>query len=85
MNNGVIDCDLRSGDRSIVLSLRPDESGELDDGMISSVTISSKEGEADFYVGLLSGGTKLQTQARLGAEHSVGRVLSYEMRSEGRA
>ena len=81
--NGVIDCDLRAGDRSIVLSLRPDASGEIDDGMISSVTLTSSQGEADFYVALLSGGTKLQTEARRGAQHSVGRVLSYEKRSEG--
>jgi len=80
--NGVINCNLRSGERGIVLSLRRDESGELTDGMIHSVTLSAKNGEADFYVALRDGGTKLQTEARIGTEHSVGRVLSYEMRSE---
>lgn len=80
--NGVINCDLRSGERGIVLSLRRDESGELNDGMISSVTLSTKKGEADFYVALRAGGTKLQTEARIGTEHSVGRLLGYEMRSE---
>ncbi len=80
--NGVINCDLRSGERGIVLSLRRDETGELKDGMVSSVTLSAKKGEADFYVALRAGGTKLETEARIGTEHSVGRVLGYEMRSE---
>ena len=80
--NGVINCDLRSGERGIVLSLRRDETGELKDGMVSSVTLSAKKGEADFYVALRAGGTKLETEARVGTEHSVGRVLGYEMRSE---
>jgi glucose-6-phosphate dehydrogenase assembly protein OpcA len=80
--NGVINCNLRSGERGIVLSLRRDESGEMNDGMISSVTLSAKKGEADFYVALRAGGTKLETEARIGTERSVGRVLSYEMRSE---
>ena len=80
--NGVINCDFRCGEQRIVLSLRRDESGELNDGMISSVTLSARKGEAEFYVALRAGGTKLQTEARIGTEHSVGRVLTYEMRSE---
>ena len=81
--NGVINCDLRAGERRIVLSLRPEESGELDDGMMSSVVLSARKEAAEFYVALRAGGTKLQTEARIGTEHSVGRVLSYEKRSEG--
>ena len=80
--DGAFNCELNSGHRVIVLSLLRDKSGELNDGMISSVTLSAKKGEADFYVALRAGGTKLQTEAKIGTEHSVGRVLGYEKRSE---
>ena len=79
-NGGVIECDLTSGDRVLTLSLIREENGQ-NDSMISSVALSAKKGKADFYVALRAGGTKLQTEARIGTQRSVGRVLGYEMRS----
>jgi glucose-6-phosphate dehydrogenase assembly protein OpcA len=79
-DGGVIECDLTSGDRVITLSLIREENGQ-NDSMISSVALSAKKGKADFYVALRAGGTKLQTEARIGTQRSVGRVLGYEMRS----
>lgn len=82
VKEGVVECDLSSGDRVIVLSLIPDPTVELDNGMVSSVALSATREAAEFSVTLRAGGTKLETEARISAAHSVGRVLVYEMRSE---
>jgi len=82
VKEGGVECDLRSGDREIVFSLLPDQTVELDHCMISSVALSATGDAAHFSVALRAGATKLETEARIGAAHSVGRVLSYEMRSE---
>jgi hypothetical protein len=53
------------------------------DGWLTSLTISTAAGD-EFYVELLKEEGKLRTGARLkDAGHTVGRVLSYEARSEG--
>jgi len=81
-HEGILDFDLRSGDCEIVLSLVRDPTVELHPGMISSVTLSVTPAAAEFSVALRAGATRLETEARIGATHSVGRVLGYEMRSE---
>ena len=81
-NERTIECDLRAGDRVIVLALVRDETGDRNDAMISSVTLLAEKGQAEFSVALRAGGTKLQTDARIGTERSIGRVLGYEKRSE---
>jgi glucose-6-phosphate dehydrogenase assembly protein OpcA len=82
MTDGVVECDLILGDQNIVLSLIKETTEELDNGMISSFAFSTSMEAAEFSVALRAGATRLETEARVGAEHSVGRVLSYEMRSE---
>lgn len=82
VKEGGAECDLRSGDRQIVLSLIREQTVDLDDGMISSFALSVTKDAADFSVALRAGATKLETEARIGAAHSVGRVLGYEMRGE---
>jgi glucose-6-phosphate dehydrogenase assembly protein OpcA len=53
------------------------------DGWLTSLTITTETGD-EFYVELLLEEGKLRTGARLkGAGHSVGRVLTYEARTEG--
>ncbi|HKZ79537.1 MAG TPA: glucose-6-phosphate dehydrogenase assembly protein OpcA [Pyrinomonadaceae bacterium] len=71
---------LKCGESSVLLAFRRGQTANT--GMLSSVRLSTKYGAASFYVGLHSGGTKLQTEAKLGAEHLVGRLLTYERRSE---
>lgn len=78
----VAGCDLRAGDRTIALSFRRDTSSGRNDGMISSVALAAKNGEAVFSVAHRADGTKLETEARIGTARPVGRVLAYEMRSE---
>jgi hypothetical protein len=82
VNQGVIECDLISGDRVIVLSLIRDPTVELNSGVISSFAFTAAKGAAEFSVTLRAGATKLETEARTSAAHSVGQVLNYEMRSE---
>ncbi len=81
-NKGVVECDLSSGDRQIALSFRRDETRPAKDGRLSSIAVSARKEAADFSVALRADGTKLQTEARVGAVRSVGRVLGYEARSE---
>ena len=78
----VCECDLRAGDRTIGLSFLRDKTAERNDGMISSVALAAGNGEANFSVAKRTDGTKLQTEAQIGTERSVGRVLAYQMRSE---
>jgi hypothetical protein len=65
----------------LVLSLRQDKTSKQHDGLISSVALSAKS-EADFSVALRDEGSKLETKAKIGTEHSLGRVLAYERRSD---
>ena len=78
----VCECDLQAGDRTIAFSFRRDKTARWNDGMISSVALTAGNGEANFSVAKRTDGTKLQTEAQIGSERSVGRVLAYEMRSE---
>ncbi len=69
-----------SRDVEIILSATDDIEGR--DGMLTSLNLSSVE--AEFYVELRPEGTKLETGTRIGSgERAVGRVLTYEARSEG--
>jgi glucose-6-phosphate dehydrogenase assembly protein OpcA len=77
-----VECELRAGNRPIIVSFSRDEATKRRQ-TISSVVLSARNGNADFSVALRDdGGTKLATEARIGAERSVGRVVTYEMRSE---
>ena len=82
ISEGNIECDLSAGDRRIVLSLIQDTAAETNDRMISSVMVAAEKEAATFSVALRAAGTKLETEAKIGAEHSLGRVLGYERRSD---
>jgi len=79
---GTVTCGLKSGDREIVLTLIQDETAGQIDGMISTIVVSAEKEGAEFSVSLRADRTKLETEASIGAEHSIGRVLSYETRSD---
>jgi glucose-6-phosphate dehydrogenase assembly protein OpcA len=79
---GTAECELRAGDRSIVLAFERDKTAGRNDGMISRAILSAKKGAAKFSVAKRTDGTKLETEADIGSEHTVGRVLAYEVRSE---
>lgn len=79
-NERSAECTLSSGNNSIALAFRRDQTAKP--GTVSTVRLSTKYGGASFYVGLHSGGSKLQTEAKIGAQHSVGRLLTYERSSD---
>lgn len=81
-SDDVCECNLRAGERTIGLAFRRDKTAERNDGLISSVALAARNGEANFSVSKRTDGTKLQTEAQIGTQRSVGRVLAYEMRSE---
>lgn len=78
-NAGGTEFKLNCGADPIVVAFRRGPAGK---SSITSVKLSARGGAASFYVGLHSGGAKLQTEARIGADHSVGRLLTYERRSD---
>lgn len=82
INEGNAECELSRGDRRMALSLVRDKAAERNDRMISSVTASAEAEGASFTVALRANGTKLQTEAKIGSDHSLGRVLGYEARSD---
>jgi glucose-6-phosphate dehydrogenase assembly protein OpcA len=73
---------LRSGKRAITLAFVRDTTDGRNDGMISMISLSARNREARFSVAKRTDGTKLETEAQIGGERSVGRVLAYEVRSE---
>jgi glucose-6-phosphate dehydrogenase assembly protein OpcA len=75
-------CILSAIGRPITLSLVRDNSGGQNDGMISSVALLANSREGYFSVARPVGSGKLETEARIGTEHSVLRVLAYETRSD---
>jgi glucose-6-phosphate dehydrogenase assembly protein OpcA len=80
--DGVVKFELRAGDKSMAVVFELDRTAGLNDGMVSSVVISAGTGAARFSVAKRTDGTKLETEAQIGDEHSVGRVLAYENRTE---
>jgi glucose-6-phosphate dehydrogenase assembly protein OpcA len=82
VKEGVVECALSSGDRKVIFSLIREAEVEPNQSTISSVQLSATNEAAQFSVALRESATRLETEARIGTEHSVGRVLVYEMRSE---
>jgi glucose-6-phosphate dehydrogenase assembly protein OpcA len=75
---------LRGGGREFEAVLAATGSAAGRDGQLTSLTVSTAAGD-EFYVELLQDEGKLRTGARLkDVGHTVGRVLGYEARSEGR-
>jgi glucose-6-phosphate dehydrogenase assembly protein OpcA len=74
---------LRSGGRTLGVTLRATEDLSGRDGMITSLTLRAEGGD-EFHVTLRPGESKLETGAKVGgARHEVTRVLGYEARTEG--
>jgi glucose-6-phosphate dehydrogenase assembly protein OpcA len=71
---------LTSGGREIELTLRA--SGEAGVGVIRRIVFRSG-GAAEFRAGFGAGGATLETSAKIGDALHVGRVVSYEAKSEG--
>ena len=71
------------GGRTLILELRASEDREGCDGRIAGVTFKSGADGAEFFAGVNQEWTKLETSAKIGEAHTVGRVVTYEAKSEG--
>lgn len=75
---------LQAGEgRRINVEFRPTADREGGDGHIATLALKTSATNAEFYVGVNEGWTKLETSARIDDARTVGRVLSYEAKSEG--
>jgi glucose-6-phosphate dehydrogenase assembly protein OpcA len=76
-------CVLRAGERKLNVEFRATADREGSDGLIATLTLRANATNAEFYVGVNEGWTKLETSAKIGDARTVGRVVSYEAKSEG--
>lgn len=77
---GSMNLQLRAGEREVNVELRAATSSEHGDGMLVSVMLSASG--AEFHVAFSDDRKKLQTEAKIDGHSAVGRVLSYEQKSE---
>ncbi len=76
---------LRGGDgRAVKVEIRACADKKETDGLLACVTLANDQARAQFYVGLSADGKRLQTEANIGDERTVGRIVTYEARSEGK-
>jgi glucose-6-phosphate dehydrogenase assembly protein OpcA len=81
--SGAANFQLRAGERRLTVEFRATTRAGHDDGMLVSLALSSSEAGVEFHVGYSEDRKKLATEAKIDATHTVGRVLSYEEKSEG--
>lgn len=75
---------LRNGLHAVEVELEAGNDAAGRDGMITSLTLDTARGD-EFHVALRAGESRLETWARVGGGgHTVGRILGFEARTEGR-
>ncbi|HZH91104.1 MAG TPA: glucose-6-phosphate dehydrogenase assembly protein OpcA [Pyrinomonadaceae bacterium] len=74
---------MRAGERKLNVILRAADERQGCDGLVATLKLKCGATSAEFYVGVNEGWTKLETSARIGGAQTVGRVVSYEAKSEG--
>ena len=74
---------MQAGERKFTVELRANDDRHGCDSLIAGLTLKSQASGAEFFVGVNEEWTKLETSARIGDAHTVGRVVTYEAKSEG--
>jgi glucose-6-phosphate dehydrogenase assembly protein OpcA len=74
---------MQAGERKLNLVFRAAGDRHGSDGLVATLTLKCGATNAEFYVGVNEEWTKLETSARIGDAQTVGRVVSYEAKSEG--
>lgn len=74
---------MQAGERKFTLELGAKDDRHGCDGLIAGLTLKSGAGGGEFFVGVNEEWTKLETSAKIGDAHTVGRVVTYEAKSEG--
>ncbi|HUQ33825.1 MAG TPA: glucose-6-phosphate dehydrogenase assembly protein OpcA [Pyrinomonadaceae bacterium] len=75
--------ELRAGERAVSVEMRATTRDGYGDGMLVSIMLSAGKAGAEFQVGLSPDRKRLETEARIDGKPTIGRVLSYEQKSEG--
>jgi glucose-6-phosphate dehydrogenase assembly protein OpcA len=83
VENGAASFQLRASGREIKVLMQPTEREGYADGILVSLTLSTKDASAEFSVAFSDDRKKLETEARVDGARTVGRVLSYEQKTEG--
>jgi glucose-6-phosphate dehydrogenase assembly protein OpcA len=72
-----------SSGREIKVLMRATEREGYSDGMLVSLALSTIDASAEFRVAFSDDRKKLETEARIDGSRTVGRLLSYEQKTEG--
>ncbi|MDT4955711.1 MAG: hypothetical protein QOJ02_3849 [Acidobacteriota bacterium] len=83
VENGAASFQLRASGREIKVLMQATEREGYADGILVSLTLSTKDASAEFSVAFSDDRKKLETEARVDGARTVGRVLSYEQKTEG--
>ncbi len=81
--NSATSFQLRANERKINAELRATTRTGHDDGMLVALTLSVGDASAEFHVAFSDDRKKLVTEASIDGKLTIGRVLSYEEKSEG--
>jgi glucose-6-phosphate dehydrogenase assembly protein OpcA len=71
-------------ERQIKVEMRATEHAGHNDGMLVALTLAVGDAGAEFHVAFSDDRKKLETKATIDGKQTIGRVLSYEGKSEGR-
>jgi glucose-6-phosphate dehydrogenase assembly protein OpcA len=74
---------LRASGREIKVLMQATEREGYADGILVSLTLLTADASAEFRVAFSDDRRKLETEARVDGSRTVGRVLSYEQKTEG--
>ncbi|HEX8634436.1 MAG TPA: glucose-6-phosphate dehydrogenase assembly protein OpcA [Pyrinomonadaceae bacterium] len=74
---------MRAGGRRLNVEFRATANPRGGEGHIAALTFRTNSTGAEFYVGVNEAWTKLETSAKIGDARAVGRVVTYEAKSEG--
>jgi glucose-6-phosphate dehydrogenase assembly protein OpcA len=75
--------ELSANERRVNVEMRATTRTGYADGMLVALTLSATAAGAEFHVAFSDDRKKLQTAASIDGKHTIGRVLSYEVKSEG--
>jgi len=81
--NGDTSFQLRASGREIKVLMQATKREGYADGLLVSLTLSTGDASAEFRVAFSDDREKLETEARVDGARTVGRVLSYEQKTEG--
>ena len=73
---------LSAEERQVTVEMASTTRTGHDDGMMVALTLSVTEAGAEFHVAISDDRKRLETEARIDSKHAVGRILSYEGKSE---